>query len=75
MADVVIMHLHLNQSLQEIVGKYDLLPAAVHAAMAYYYDHRDEIGRHVAEDDAYVEAFKRNNPSPLREKLRALGRG
>lgn len=73
--DLVIMHLHMGQSLPEIVGKYALEPAAVHAAMAYYYDHREEIDRQISEDDAYVEAFKRNNPSPLRDKLRALGRG
>jgi uncharacterized protein (DUF433 family) len=73
--DIVIMHLHLGQSLEEIVGKYSLPPAAVHAAMAFYYDHREEIDRQIAQDDAYVEAFKRSNPSLLQEKLRALGRG
>ena len=39
-ADIVIMHLRLGQSLEEIAGKYDLDLADVHAALAYYYDHR-----------------------------------
>ena len=70
--DVVVLHLRLGQSLPEIAGRYDLDPAAVHAAMAYYYDHRDEIDRSIEADRAYVEAFQRDNPSLLQEKLRAL---
>jgi uncharacterized protein (DUF433 family) len=71
-ADIVVMHLRLGLSLPEISGKYDLPPAAVHAAMAYYYDHRDATARSIAQDRAYVEAFEKENPSRLREKLRAL---
>jgi uncharacterized protein (DUF433 family) len=70
--DIVVMHLKLGLSLPEIAGKYDLSPAAVHAAMTYYYDHRDDIERAIAEDRAYAEAFQRNNASLLREKLRSL---
>jgi len=73
-ADVVLMHLRLGQSLEEIAGKYDLSLAALHAAMAYYYDHRTEIDRSIEEDEAFAEAFQRNNPSPLREKLKTLNR-
>jgi uncharacterized protein (DUF433 family) len=74
-ADVVLMHLRLGQSLEEIAGRYDLPLAAVYAAMAYYYDHRTEVDRSLEEDQAFAEAFRRNNPSPLREKLAALNRG
>jgi uncharacterized protein (DUF433 family) len=70
--DVVVMHLRLGQSLPEISGRYDLDPAAVYAAMAFYYDHRDEIDRSIESDRAYAEAFQRNNPSPPQEKMRAL---
>ena len=73
--DIVLMHLRLRQSLIEIAGKYDLPLAAVHTAIAYYYDHRDEIDRSIEEDEAFAEAFRRNNPSPLQEKLGALTRG
>lgn len=73
--DVVIMHRHLGQSLEEISGRYDLAPAAVHAAMSYYYDHKDEINALIAADDAFLEAFKGANPSRLQERLKALGNG
>jgi uncharacterized protein (DUF433 family) len=73
-ADVVLMHLRLGQSLEEIAGKYDLPLAAVYAAIAYYHDHRTAIDRSIEEDLAFAEAFRRNNPSPLQEKLKALSR-
>ena len=74
-ADVVLMHLRLGQSLEEIAGTYDLPLAAVYAAVAYYYDHRDAIDNCIEEDLAFAEAFRLNNPSPLQEKLKALGCG
>ncbi len=73
--DIVLMHLRLGQSLEEIAGTYQLSLAAVYAAMAYYYDHRSEIDQRIAEDVAFAEALQRDNPSPLQEKLRALRGG
>lgn len=69
------MHLRLGQSLEEIAGKYDLSLASVHAAMVYYYDHRIEIDSSIEEDAAFAEAFRHNNPSFLKEKLKALSHG
>ena len=74
-SDIVLMHLRLGQSLEEIAGKYDLSLAAIYAAMAYYYANRAEIDRGIEEDEAFAEAFRRNNPSLLREKLKTLNRG
>jgi len=73
--DVVIMYVHLGQQVEEIAGKYNLEPAAIHAALAYYYDHKSAVDELIAADDALFEAFKRGNPSKLQEKLKAIGRG
>ena len=73
--DVVIMYVHLGQQVEEIVGKYHLAPAAVHAALTYYYDHKAAIDELIAADDSFVEAFKSDNPSKLQAKLKAIGRG
>lgn len=72
--DIVLMHLRLGKSLEQIAGDFDLPLAAVYAAMAYYYDHRDAIDRSLEEDIAFAEAFRKNNPSLLREKLKTLAR-
>ena len=74
-ADVVLMHRRLGRALEEIAGTYDLPVAAVYAAMAYYYDHKDEIDQSLDEEEALAEAFKQNNPSRLRAKLEALSHG
>jgi uncharacterized protein (DUF433 family) len=74
-ADVVLMHRRLDRALEEIAGTYDLPLAAVYAAMAYYYDHKNEIDQSLDEEEALAEAFKRDNPSRLREKLEALSQG
>jgi len=74
-ADIVLMHRRLGRALEEIAGTYDLRLAAVYAAMAYYYDHKDEIDRSLEEEEALAEAFKKNNPSRLREKQEALSHG
>ena len=70
--DIVIMHLRLGQSLPEIAGQYDLLLAAVHAAIAYYYDHKEAIDQRILDDQAFAEAFQKDNPSLLQQKLQNL---
>ena len=66
------MHQRLGQSVEEVVAKYDLSFADVHAALAYYYDHQDQINARIAADDDFAEAFQRGNPSSLKAKLDAL---
>ena len=72
--DVVLLHLRLGQSLAEIAGRHDVALGALHAAMAYYYDHRAEIDRALEEDAALEQTFRQDSPSPLQEKLAALRR-
>jgi uncharacterized protein (DUF433 family) len=72
--DIVVMHRRLRQSLEEIAGTYELSLAAVYAAMAYYYDHKSEIDKRMEEDEAFVDAFRRNNPSLLQEKLKTFSK-
>ena len=77
-ADIAIMYLRMGQSLgmgqslELIAGKYNLSPAAVHAAMAYYYDHRAEVDQSIQEDETFADEFIWANLSRLQEKLEAL---
>lgn len=74
-SDIVILHLRLGLSVEEIAGKYELSLSAVYDSLAYYYDHRAEVEQTIEEDAAFAEAFRRNNPTPLQEKLQALTHG
>ena len=69
--DVVICHEKLGMSPDEIVHHYPTITLAdVHAALAYYWDHRDEIEDAINRGDAIVEAVRRSSTSPLQEKLK-----
>src|SRR5713226_7645296 len=74
-ADIVLMHRRMGRALEDIAGTFDLSLAAVYAAMAYYYDHKAEIDDSLDQEEAFGEAFRQNNPSRLREKLKALSLG
>ena len=72
-ATIAQLHLEMGETLEKIAAEYHLSPAAVYAAIAYYYDHKKEIDRHTAESRAWVEKMRQNTPpSPLKERLRAI---
>ncbi|WP_449420404.1 DUF433 domain-containing protein [Phormidium nigroviride] len=72
-AQIAEMYLKMGESIEEIARDYNLSPASVHAAMTYYYDHREEIDRRTSEADALIEELKRNSPpSRLQERLREI---
>jgi len=72
--DIVIWHERSGMSVDEIVSTYPTLTKAdVYAALAYYWDHREELDRQWSE--AFAEQAKRTNKSPLQEKLKRLRSG
>lgn len=74
--DVVIWHEKLGMSPDEIVDQYPTITLAdVHAALAYYWDHRDGIERAISEEHAVVEEYARGHSGPLQEKLTQRRRG
>jgi hypothetical protein len=70
---IAIWHERLGKSADEIAAAYDLTLADVHAALAYYFDHREEIDARMAEDSAFAEALRARTPSLRDQKLRSLG--
>jgi uncharacterized protein (DUF433 family) len=68
--DVVIWHERLGQSADEICAEYDLTLADVYAALAYYFDHREEIDRSIDDGKAFVEQLRKHRPSVLEQKLK-----
>ena len=67
---VAIWHQQLHMTPQEIAKEYDLTLVEVHAALAYYYDHREEIDKDIADDEAFIEEMRKKSPSKLTEKLK-----
>jgi uncharacterized protein (DUF433 family) len=58
--------IHAGRTVDEMVEDYahvPLTPAQIHAALAYYYDHTEEIEGLIAENEAILDEVRRN---PLR---------
>jgi uncharacterized protein (DUF433 family) len=69
--DVVAWHEHQGMTPDEIVSHIPTLTLAdVHAALAYYFDHIDEIHQEMRAEREFSEEFRRGNPSLLEAKLR-----
>lgn len=55
---------------EQLAQEYGLAPAEFHAALVYYYDHKDEIERELAEEAAEHAAHADADISPLAERMR-----
>ena len=68
--DIVNRYLRMSEALEDIAEDYHLSLASVYAAMAYYYDHQEEIEIRRAEGETFARYFLQNHPSLLQEKIR-----
>lgn len=69
--DVVIWYEHLNMSPDEIVFYYPSITLSdVHAALAYYYDHLEEIRQNIRDSEAFANQMATQTPSVLERKLK-----
>ena len=74
-AQIVAEHVGNGWSAEEVVRQYPHLTAAeVHAALGYYYDHREEIDGELLAEVAALDAADREAPTTLRLRLLAARR-
>lgn len=63
--DIAIWHERLGRSADEIATEYGLTLADIHAALAYYFDHRSEIDRSIEEGAAIAASLRQRTPSKI----------
>src|SRR5205809_826573 len=69
--DIVIWYEHQGMTPDEIVSHIPSITLAdVHSALAYYFDHVQEIQEEIRADRAYAEEMRERHPSLVKEKLR-----
>lgn len=68
--NIAVWHERLGKSADEIATEYDLTLADVYAALAYYFDHREEIDLEIEESQVFVEALRQSTHSKVKQKLR-----
>jgi uncharacterized protein (DUF433 family) len=68
--DIVIWHEQQGLSPDEIVSQTPSITlAGVHASLAYYYDHREEIQEEIRAERAQADEYRSDAPSALEAKL------
>ena len=69
--DIALMHERMKMTPEQIVSDYPHLTLAdIHAALAYYHDHREEMNAEIQADKKWYEEMRANAPSLVRDKLR-----
>ena len=69
--DIVVWHEHQKKSPDEIIASFPQLTfAEIHAALAYYFDNREEIAA-LFEQDRLMDEFGKRQPSRLKDFLAA----
>lgn len=78
--EIILDHLAHGSEAREIHREYPHLPlSAIHSALAYYYDHQASIDEDIARrmekvNEIKADLVRRQGPSLLRLRLKALGR-
>ncbi len=68
--DIALWYVFLGDSADEIVAEFPHITLAdVHAALAYFYDHREEIMEDMRREDQFVAEMRAKTPSKLLQKL------
>jgi uncharacterized protein (DUF433 family) len=68
--NIVIWYERMGMSPDEIVYHYPSITLAeVHAALAYYYDHLEEIRKDIEDDEVFTKEMKSQTPSLVQQKL------
>jgi uncharacterized protein (DUF433 family) len=67
--DIVLWHEMRGHGPADVVGMFPGLTLAdVHAALAYYFDHRDEIAGDFRNDEEWAKHAETSYPSLLKER-------
>ncbi len=69
--DVAVWHERMGMSPDEIVSGYPGLTLSdVHAALAYYFEHKERIDGAIQDGESLVREMKSKSPSLVEDKLR-----
>lgn len=74
--DIAILYEHQGMTPDEIIYHHPSISLAdVDAALAYYYDHLEEIRQQIRESEDFATQLAAKTPSILRQKLKARNVG
>ncbi len=66
--DIVVWHERVGMTVDEMVDEFEpITHADIYAALAYYWDHKGEIDRRIADEHAIVDDLRQTHVSRLPE--------
>lgn len=73
-AQIAMDHVFYSWTAEDILRQHDYLtPSEVHAALGYYFDHREQIDREIESETAQARlGLKSNMDTPLAARLAAF---
>ena len=66
---IVVWHERMGMTLNEIADEYELELADIHAALAYYFIHREAIDQDIRDYDSFNEALEKASSYEEKQKL------
>lgn len=63
--NIALWYEWMGRSVEEIANEYDLTLSEIHAALAYYYAHQQEIDQAIRDSAGFVESLRGWTPSKL----------
>lgn len=69
--NIAIWHERMGMSADEISAEYNISLADVFAALAFYFDYRQEIDESIHEDEAFANSLRHRSKSKINHNLRA----
>ena len=67
--NIVIWHERLGRSADVIASDYDVTLADVYAALAYYFDHQNEIDQSIEKSRVFVNSLRQKFSSKVTQKI------
>ena len=69
--DIVTWHVKLGEPIEQILEQFPQLTRGdIYDALAYYWDHQDEIEKKMADDAAFVAEMRKGHTSRFQELRR-----
>jgi len=69
--NIAVWYEQMGMSPDEILLHYPSINLSdIHAALAYYYDHREEIRKQIEDDECFALEMEKNTVSLVQQKLR-----
>ncbi|OGL43913.1 MAG: hypothetical protein A2161_18165 [Candidatus Schekmanbacteria bacterium RBG_13_48_7] len=63
--NIVIWHELMGRSVDEIATEYNLSLSDIYIALAYYYEHKNEIDEAIKETDSFINSLRQSIPTKI----------